>query len=533
MNRFNKKKIIGLILIVVVVFILAIIIVIKSKKPNDIPVKKADETKPVIEVEADTRTLDDYVNEFGGTKTSQPKNDMCYVTKDGIEYTIYSDGEIVEGNVEIWDGGSSEPAKDEAGNYNIYSAKELKWIADQVISGENDFSGVTITLRKTLDFGAHQNEDGTWDGPIWNSIVGFIEAEDNSQEVIDEEPVDVENSNVIDENLKRFAGIFQAENASIRGLRIESDKNYQGLFGFSSGIIQNIIIKDSYIRGVSSVGTIVGLNAGKVLNCKVVNTQIIGNEKVGGVVGTQSSGAFIETVDVDEKTIIKADSKYSGGICGYANNNSAISQCTFSGTIEGKEYVGGITGIAFFGIQLTHCTVKGANITGSNIVGGIVGYNKAQIESCYVEKNGDKDANIKAINNIGGITGINYTMGNIENVISSANIDASGDNIGGITGINNASITNSLNQGNITVDNESALKVGGVAGENASESFIYTSYSEGIITSKKHAGGIYGANFGQVDKCYYLEKTVKTGSIEDAEFEKPKNEFNELKNKKE
>ena len=182
---------------------------------------------------------------------------------------------------------------------------------------------------------------------------------------------------------------------------------------------------------------------------------------------------------------------------------------------------------------MRNCTVKGASITGNNIIGGIVGYNKAQIETCYIEKSEDITTEIKGISNIGGITGVNYTMGNIENVISTANIEATGDNVGGITGINNASITNALNQGNITVKNDAALKVGGVVGENASESFIYTSYSEGVITNKKHAGGIYGANFGQIDNCYYLEKTIKTDSVEDTEFEKPQSEFNELKNKKE
>ena len=299
MNRRKTEKIIILLVINVVAFIVLSVVLIQNMKPDVNTSESINESRNTIEVKSSIKTIDDYINEFGGTKTSQPKKDMCYVTKDGVEYTIYSDGEIVEGNIEIWDGGVSEPVADEVGNYNIYSPKELKWIADQVISGEKDFNGVTITLRKTIDLGARQNEDGTWDGPVWNPIIGFIESEANTQEVLDEEPIDVENTNVIDENLKRFAGVFQAENASIRGMRVESDKNYQGLFGFSSGVIQNIIIKDSYIKGTSSVGAIVGLNAGKVLNSKVINTQIIGNDKVGGAIGTLSTGAFIENVDVD------------------------------------------------------------------------------------------------------------------------------------------------------------------------------------------------------------------------------------------
>ena len=66
-------------------------------------------------------------------------------------------------------------AIDEAGNINIYSAAELAWVANQVINGEKNFSGVTITLRKNIDLGARQKDDGTWEGPDWKPIIGFLD----------------------------------------------------------------------------------------------------------------------------------------------------------------------------------------------------------------------------------------------------------------------------------------------------------------------------------------------------------------------
>ncbi len=486
------------------------------------------------------KSLDDLIEEFGGQKLEMAKPDTCYVTKDGKEYTIYSDGEIVEGTIIPWDGQSAEPAKDEAGNYNVYTPQELKWIADQVISGESNFSGVTITLRKSIDLGARENEDGTWDGPIWNSIIGFLdenkeEGEANTQDVIEdteEVSIDTTNANVIDENLKRFAGVFQAENATIRGMRVDVDKNYQGLFGFSSGIVQNITLKNSYVKGVSGVGAIVGLNSGKILNCEVINVQVVGNDKIGGACGIASTGSFIEDTEVDSKCIIKAVTNNAGGISGYTNNNSAINRCIFSGVLNGKKYIGGVTGVAFYGVQINGCKTEGASISGDNYVGGLVGYNRAQIEksSCDTENSSQKTS-IKGIGNVGGIVGVNYVMGNIENVVSYANIEASGDNIGGIAGINNASISNAINKGNVTVQNEISLKVGGIVGENASDSFIYTSCNEGTITNQKHAGGVYGANFGQTENCIFLDGSVKTDNIEDAENAKIKDDYYSESNK--
>ena len=119
MNRRKKKKIIIIMFIDVVAFIVLSVVLIQNMKPDVNTSESTNEARNAIEVKSSIKTIDDYINEFGGTKTSQPKKDMCYVTKDGVEYTIYSDGEIVEGNIEIWDGGVSEPVADEVGNYNI------------------------------------------------------------------------------------------------------------------------------------------------------------------------------------------------------------------------------------------------------------------------------------------------------------------------------------------------------------------------------------------------------------------------------
>ncbi len=415
MCRLNKKKVI-IVIAIVLIIALAIGIAIYRHNSSKERIVIGDSDTNLDNLKKDNhddkpKTMDELIEEFGGTKIEMAKPDTCYVTKDGKEYTIYLDGEIVEGTVIPWDGQSVEPAKDENGNYDINTAAELKWIADQVISGDNNFSGVTITIKKSIDLGAREKDDGTWDGPIWNSIIGFLdekkeEDEDNEEDVtseVEDIQIDTSNANVIDENLKKFAGVFQAENASIRGMRIEADKNYQGLFGFSGGTIQNITLKNSYVKGITGVGGIVGLNSGKVVNCEVKNVQVVGNDKIGGVCGIASTGSTIEDTEVDSKSIIKSVAKYSGGISGYTNNNSTINRCTFKGVLNGKQYIGGITGIAFFGIQINSCNVQGATISGDSIIGGLVGYNRAQIDKSSCGDDEKNKTSIKGDGNIGGI----------------------------------------------------------------------------------------------------------------------------------
>ena len=44
----------------------------------------------------------------------------------------------------VWDGTTSEPGKDGNGSYLITTAEELAWVAEQVNSGKDNFSGKTI-----------------------------------------------------------------------------------------------------------------------------------------------------------------------------------------------------------------------------------------------------------------------------------------------------------------------------------------------------------------------------------------------------
>lgn len=472
------------------------------------------------------KTIEEILAEFGGQIIEQVKNDTYYVSKAGKDYTIYLDGEILNGRIIPWDGNEAKPAIDEAGNINIYSAAELAWVANQVISGEKNFSGVTITLRNNIDLGARENEDGTWDGPDWKPIIGFLDElpskkkanEDTNLETVADEEVDITN-----ENLKRFDGIFNGNGCKIRGMKIDNNKRYQGLFGYVSGIVSDLTLKYSKVNGGDATGAIVGLNEGRITNCIVENTDITGKEKVGGLVGISMTDSVIENSSVYENCEVIGNTNV-GGLIGYVNNNVTIKSCSNGAVVRGKDYVGGIAGIAFYGTSIENSFNFSQKIEGENYVGGLVGYSAAQIEKSHNQILTENTSEIIGKNYVGGIVGLNYTMGDINECFNNVKIIILEDNCGGIAGLNNANISNCYNKGEIDCSKANGLKIGGVCGQNLSDSFIYTSYNIGDINNTDYAGGLVGADFGKISNSFCLDTCLKTQNG-DTEYKKTEEEL--------
>lgn len=383
-GKLNLTKVVVAIVILILA-IASIVLLIINKDSNSGNINK--ENKGIAEEvkeknsENEYKTIEQMLAEFGGEIIEQVNSDTYYINKDGTTYTAYVNDEIVEGKIIPWSGEANQPAIDEAGNINIYTAEELKWVADQVISGEKNFSGVTITLRQHLDLSGRKNEEGKWEGKEWASIIGFLDelskkeenAEDNK---IEEQPIEDDSVDIINENLKRFAGVFDGNGFNIRGLYINVSKRYQGLFGISSGIIQNLTIKNSCINGGIGTGAIVGLNNGKLVNCRIENTEVSGASKTGGICGIAMSSSYLENCSTAENCIISGGD-YTGGIIGYVNNNSTIISAENESIISGNNFIGGIIGIAFYGTSIENSTNRSNCIIGEKYVGGIAGYSRS------------------------------------------------------------------------------------------------------------------------------------------------------------
>ena len=524
-KKLNIAKIIIIIGLILAIVVSIYSIVIKKQKGSVNNTISKNNVKEKIEKQK-IKSLDEVLNDFGGEILQNPKEDTAYVSKDDKTYTVYQDGEIVEGQVNIWTGESKEPKKDESGNIEIYTPEELKWIADQVISGNDNFKKSTITLKSNLDLGARKTKSNTWEGNTWQAIIGknTEEPKKEQEEKDNKEKSEKEAEEVIEddktekqyENIKNFAGIFDGNGYNIRGLYIDTEEDYQGLFGFSTGTIKNLTIKNSYIKGGNGTGAIVGLNSGTILDCNVQNTSVTGlKEKTGGIAGITTKSSVIQNCK-NGSTV--TGNRYAGGISGYSNNNVNIKNCENFGDISGTGYIGGITGIIFYGSTIQECK-NTAQINGEeNIVGGLVGYGVGQIESSYNE------GNVLSASFAGGIIGVNYSMGNVEKCYNNGNIDGD-NNIGGIVGINKGSISSSYNTGKIT---GVGYRAGGICGQNSSDSYIYSCYNIGNVDVENNPGGIVGGDFGTITNCYYLNTIIKDSNEQAKSEEELKNMFSEL-----
>ena len=267
-----------------------------------------------------------------------------------------------------------------------------------------------------------------------------------------------------------FCGVFNGDGYTVRGIYINTQESYQGLFGnsYSGSIIANLGVAESYIYGGLYVGGVVGYSYKRstVTNC--YNTgSVIGEERVGGVIG------YATTTNVTNcyNTGSVNGEKYVGGVVGYSrsayNGSTTVANCYNTGSITGSNYVGGVVGynIGDSNGTVTDCCNAGS-ITGEEDVGGVVGSSNCTVTNCY---------------NTGEVTGIGYGR------------------VGGVVGSDSGTVTDCYNTGSVTGE----IHVGGVVGDG-SNSDITDCYNEGRITGKKEdVGGVVG--YGRtITNCYNI-----------------------------
>ena len=312
-----------------------------------------------------------------------------------------------------------------------------------------------------------------------------------------------------------FQGCFDGNGYAVRGIYINTQKGYQGLFrnSYSDSVIANLGVAESYIYGGLYVGGVVGDNNGTVTNC--YNTgSVTGKDYVGGVVGCSDS-----TFTNCYNTGIVNGNDNVGGVVGYnADDGGTVTNCYNTGSITGKEHVGGVVGDAYK-TDVTNCYNTGS-ITGKEDVGGVVGDgSNSTFTDCYNTGSvtGEKHvggvvgwgSNVTDCYNEGIVSGNEYVGGvvgrgsNVTDCYNTGNVKGI-DDVGGVIG-SGAAVTNCYNTGSVTGGRVISYDVGGVVGEN--NGTVANCYNTGSITGKYWVGGVVGESYGvndagTVTDCY-------------------------------
>ena len=265
---------------------------------------------------------------------------------------------------------------DGQGNYTVTSAEGLKNIAKLV--NEEWKLGINITLTADIDL----------KGIDWTPIG----KDDN----------------------KAYTGTFDGGNHTITGLTVTTSDQYAGLFGYLSGTVKDVTLKDVKIESnneISDVGGVAGQSYGNIENCSVSGSVSVSgtNSIAGGVVGYQTGGSI---TGCSSSATMNAGG-VAGGVVGLADGGATLTACYATGnvTIEssgtGSYFAGGVVGINTVS-TLKACYAWGS-VTGSGsgtlYVGGVTGSNDlGTLTACY-HATGDVTG---ASGSTGGVVGRNY-----------------------------------------------------------------------------------------------------------------------------
>ena len=259
--------------------------------------------------------------------------------------------------------------------------------------------------------------------------------------------------------------------------------------GFFSG--ESNKISGLYINAADTVG-LFGVSDGKIERLSVSGS-VSGKNFVGGIVGKNQG-----IIDGCSSKVKSSGSNAVGGIAGYSEGQ--ISNCLNADTVSGTTYVGGIVGST--ASSVTSCTNKATITSTSTGAGGIAGLcNEAWIAKCINEGdvNGGKDITGGIVGEYRGKT--NNSDSYINYCTNSGNISGVSDYVGGIVGSGfYCTMTECINSGTVA----GSGYAGGIAGQLKNHDSITKITNHGTVTGTDIVGGIVGLsdNSGDIKTCY-------------------------------
>lgn len=175
-----------------------------------------------------------------------------------------------------------------------------------------------------------------------------------------------------------FRGTFDGQGYTITGVNLDSDTDFQGIFGYTDGAtIKNLNVEGTKIKNTNtSSSTATGGLAGYTNNTLISNCHVTYTEKieaaydnVGGLVG-YANGTRI--VNSSARAEVKAVHNYAGGLVGIVRKGSVISHCfAIKGATATLYYAGGLIG-GCYDADVDYCYSWG-NATANRYAGGLIG----------------------------------------------------------------------------------------------------------------------------------------------------------------
>jgi hypothetical protein len=177
-----------------------------------------------------------------------------------------------------------------------------------------------------------------------------------------------------------FTGIFDGNGYTIKNLYINRpDTHYQGLFGYTRlAKVSNVTLESVSVTGCDYTGALAGYVYKSMISGSSSSGTVAGRQHVGGLLGMNDYySELVFSYSTADITGI-GSSRYTGGLVGTNYRGSYIRNCYAAGSVTGNTEVGGLVGLNSDGRQVMsniEKTYSTGSVTGSSRIGGLVGYN--------------------------------------------------------------------------------------------------------------------------------------------------------------
>ena len=295
---------------------------------------------------------------------------------------------------------------------------------------------------------------------------------------------------------KAFKGTFDGRGFTISGLTIDAT-------------VAGVNVDDAY--GLFGV-----IDGATVTNLTLANVHITVNrgECVGGVVGLMVNGSTVSNIEMDVGSGITAV-RGLGGIVGRMTISGTIENCVNEASINGSgANVGGIVGAAYYTavgseMYITNCKNYGAVTCTAGVAGGIAGLSAAKVSGCenhaVITGNGT---------DVAGIVAEQQNAGSVTNCVNNADITNTNSGAYGTGGIvgwlrYNGSTSDYARKNVIEVSGN--VNHGKISGGNDGGGIVGTVYNAAVVTgNENYAESISGETFaaGIVGNLQFTETPI-------------------------
>jgi len=285
---------------------------------------------------------------------------------------------------------------------------------------------------------------------------------------------------------KPFSGVLDGNGHTISNFNYSGNIVDGGIFVYVEGAeIKDLRLIDPNIDSVwGHVGAMVGWSHNSTItNCYIEGGSVSGGVSVGALIGENYDGTV---VDCHAQCSVSG-SDIVGGLVGW--NRGTIADCHFSGQVSARErQVGGLVGDNSG--TISNCTAS-ANVSGAEQVGGLAGAQMGgRVIDCYTT------GSVIGTDQVGGLIGGNN--GIIANCYTTSNVSGK-TYVGGFAGQNGLNLGDVIMSGRIfncysTGSVQGLTSVGGLIGYNDSWGTICNCYAIGSVSGVEEVGGLIGQN---------------------------------------